>query len=119
MSPVWWRGAGLIALSAAAGLAVSIFNYFSRTSGIDGSGGALLVIASCAAILLAALLLALRSGIRDGLNITLLSLIFLGILGTALAAYLLASTWLQVLMALGLIGWLTTFLRSPPSHSNA
>ncbi len=111
--------AGLIALGAAGGLVISTMNYFSNSSGINGTGGALLVITSSAAVMLAALVLALRPGMRGWLRGTLLVPLLLGILGTGLAAYFLASTWLQVAMAICLIGWIVAILsrRAPTVHS--
>ncbi|PRD42884.1 hypothetical protein C5748_13995 [Phyllobacterium phragmitis] len=111
--------AGLIALGAAAGLIISLMAYTSRSSGIDGTGGALLVIASSTAILLAALALSIWPAKRGWLPGTLVFLLFLGILGTAFAAYLLDSTWLQLAMAVCLIGWLLTIIarRAPVARS--
>lgn len=103
--------AGLIALGAAAGLALSIFAYVERSSGINGTAGAMLVVASSAAILLAALALASWPGMWRGLRGLLLFLLLLGILGTGLAAYFLMSIWLLVAMAVCLIGWLLAISR--------
>lgn len=103
--------AGLIALGAAAGLALSVFAYISRSSGINGTAGAMLVIASSAAILLAALALTSWPAMWGWLRGLLLFLLLLGILGTGLAAYLLANIWLQVAMAVCLVGWLLAMLR--------
>ncbi|WP_274426154.1 hypothetical protein [Chelativorans sp. YIM 93263] len=114
--------AGLIALGAAAGLALSIFAYISRSSGINGTAGALLVIASTAAILLAALALTCWPAMRGWLRGTLLFLLLLGILGTGLAAHFLASVWLQVAMAVCLIGWLLAIMgrkERPARHAYA
>ncbi|KXF75618.1 hypothetical protein ATN84_16640 [Paramesorhizobium deserti] len=98
--------AGLIALGAAAGLILSLIAYTTRSSGINGTGGALLVIASSAAILLAAMAIAMWPKMRGWLRGTLIFLLLLGILGTALAAYFLDSKWLLLAMAVCLIGWL-------------
>ncbi|WEX08733.1 hypothetical protein [Chelativorans sp. AA-79] len=104
-------GAGLIALGAAAGLAISIAAYLSRGSGINGTEGALLVIASSAAILVAALALVFKPAMHGLLRGVLLFLLFLGILGTGAAAYFLASIWLQLAMAVCLVGWLAVIIR--------
>ncbi|WP_147272234.1 hypothetical protein [Phyllobacterium salinisoli] len=100
--------AGVIALGAAAGLIISLIAYTTRSSGINGTGGALLVIASSTAILLAALALVIWTSMRGWLPGTLIFLLILGILGTAFAAYLLDSAWLLVAMAVCLVGWFLT-----------
>lgn len=103
--------AGLIALGAAAGLILSLIAYTSRSSGINGTGGALLVIASSTAILLAALAIAIWPKMRGWLRGTLLFLLLLGIIGTGLAAYLLESNGLLLAMAVCLVGWLLTIMQ--------
>ncbi|WP_420963330.1 hypothetical protein [Brucella sp. IR073] len=109
---------GLIALGGAAGLIISLMAYTSRSSGIDGSGGALLVILSCTAILLAALALTIWATRRSWWTGLLYFLLILGILGTAFAGYMLDSLPLVLAMALSLIGWLiaTTIRRNTPSR---
>ncbi|PYE85263.1 hypothetical protein [Phyllobacterium leguminum] len=110
---------GLIALGGAAGLIISLIAYTSRSSGIDGAGGTLLVIFSCAAILLAALALTLWDTRRNWWTGTLIFLLLLGILGTAFAGYMLESQWLVLAMALSMIGWLwATGIRRDSSPHN-
>ena len=80
----------LVALSAAVGLAASIYSYIDQASGIDGTEGALLVIISSALIAGAALAIGLTD-MPSVLRLILEVLIVLGILGTMAAAYLLMS----------------------------
>lgn len=97
-------GDGVMAVCSAIGLAVSIYNYF-QPDGVGGSGGALLVIVSSALILAASFVRRLAS---QGWRITLGVLLFLGILGTGFAAYMLEAWLLLGLMALAMIGWLVS-----------
>lgn len=104
-------GNWLIAAAAVAGLAVSIFNYL-QPDGIGGIGGALLVIASSALILAASAVRALLT--QPWLQISIGVLLFLGIIGTGLAAYMLEAWLLLALMALAMIGWLIHVFASEP-----
>lgn len=103
-------GTILTALCAAAGAGVSVFNYLDRASGIAGTPGALLVIGSCLAIFAAALVILSLSNRFRWFSRTLFVLIFLGILGTAFAAYLLESAWLLAAVAGCFLGWLAASL---------
>ncbi|WP_404402191.1 hypothetical protein [Pelagibacterium halotolerans] len=105
----------VIAFGAAVGLIVSIVNYFTPGNGISGTEGALLVIGSTLAILMAATVIWLLAGRLRWIGSILFVLILLGILGTALAGYLLESTWLPIMMAVCLIGWFAGLLRTPKS----
>jgi hypothetical protein len=96
-------GGWLLILSSAAGLGVSIFDYFGDI-GIRGTAGVLLVIVSTALILGASLIIALAS-VREWIGVVLMTLIFLGIVGTGLAAYFLEAKWLLASMAVALIAW--------------
>jgi heme A synthase len=98
-------GNWVMVASSAAGLALSIFNFFWPGNGIHGSGGALLVIVTAALILAAALLMALDVSASRGLRIVVDLLLFLGIVGTGFAAYMLEVDLLVALMALALVGW--------------
>ena len=104
-------GALLIAIGAALGLAVSIYNYFSPVgllspySNTAGSAGALLVISSTAIMLVAGLVLATLPKSRALVLFALFGSL-VDILGTGFAAMLLDSTLLLVAMAIAAIGWL-------------
>ncbi len=96
-------GGWLLVLSSAVGLGVSIFDYFGDI-GIRGTQGVLLVIVSTALILGASLIIAVAP-MREWTGVILMILIFLGIMGTGLAAYFLEATWLLASMAAALIAW--------------
>ena len=98
-------GARLVSLTAILGTAVSIYNYFNPMSGIAGTPGALLVIVST--LILFALGVFLGAGLRSaGLRFFIAASLLLGIMGTALAAYLLHSNALLALMLACFLGWL-------------
>jgi len=96
------RGTRVMAGAAVLGALVAIFNYYSPDSGIDGTGGALLVIVTT--LLIAAL--ALMLGRRGSGRALLGGLCLILLLGTAFAAWLLNSPTLVVLMAIAVVGWL-------------
>jgi quinoprotein glucose dehydrogenase len=107
----------IVAVAAAVGFIAAIVDYFTTGSGIDGTGGALLVVGSSALIVMAALLMATRWLDRVGwLRTTLLVLLLLGILGTALAAYMLESPWLVAAMVVSLIGWIAAIVSNERGH---
>ena len=99
------RGIQLLFAAAGLGLAVCIFNYFWTGNGIHGSLGALIVIGSTLLMALASAAIAL--GVAVGrLSVVLAALIFLDILGTGFAAYMLEAQVLFGLMILALLAWL-------------
>ena len=114
----WW----LVATAGVVGLVLSLWEYFARGDGIDGTGGALLVIVSSALILAASLVIVL--GWVDDvrwLRALLVFLVLLGIVGTGLAAYFLESHWLLAAMVIALFGWLADLSRKsgPPRSLRA
>jgi hypothetical protein len=102
-------GVWLLALAAAAGLVLSLVNYF-MDEGIGYSAGALLVVVSTFLVLVAALLLALEMVGARWLRIVFDVLLFLGIVGTGLAAWFLDAGPLIAFMIAALIGWLAYVL---------
>lgn len=99
-------GIQIVLVAGAAGLSISIFNYFSTVNGIHGSAGAALVMISSLLMLLSAAALLLSDGMSPALRGTLVALIVLDILGTGLAGYMLEADWLVAAMAVALIGWI-------------
>lgn len=94
-----------IAVAALLGTIVSIYNYVTPLTGINGTGGALLVIVSSLILAGAAIILAtFRPGtfLRRFLKFSAL----LDIAGTSFAAYLLETQSLLILMAICFVGWL-------------
>lgn len=108
-------GAWMITLSALIGFFVAIYNYNASDNGISGTPGALLVVASTIALIVAGFILGRDMGGRI-LHVILAFLALLGILGTGFAAWLLESNVLIVLMALCLTGWLIRLFRSRPAY---
>jgi hypothetical protein len=107
-------GARLISLAAILGAAVSLYNYFEPLSGIAGTPGAILVIASTLILFALGLIMAidLRSAaFRVFLAISAL----LAILGTAFAAHLLDSRVLLALMVVALLGWFICLFKRRPA----
>ena len=94
-----------MAFAALLGAIVSIYNYITPLTGIDGTGGALLVIISSLLLLGAGIILS-AGWVSGALRIILVVLSALGIIGTAFAAYLLESQDLLFLMIVCALGWL-------------
>jgi hypothetical protein len=107
-------GLALMCLSGAFGLFDATFNYLYRPGGISHTPGAMLVIVSCLLIVGAGLWLAELQ--RAGwLRATLVILLFMGLIGTAVAAYFLEADILVALMTLGLLGWCVDRLQARPA----
>jgi len=106
-------GMWMMAAGSASGLALSIFNFFWPHNGIHGSGGALLVIVASTLLLGASLLMALDRPAPRFLRILIDGLLFLGIIGTGFAAYMLEAYLLVGLMVLALIGWFVHVFAGP------
>ena len=102
-----WNHWNLAVLLVSSGLAllVAVFNYFWTGNGIHGTEGALLVLVSSALIFGASLAFALGWLRQHWLRALLNTLLFLGILGTAVAAYFLNAWLLLGLMVVALTGW--------------
>lgn len=97
-------GAALFLAGSLAGLAISIYSYLTPLTGITGTPGALLVIGSCGALSVAALLLYILSpGVWRGIFVTLS---YLGLVGTFAAAWFLHAWFLMAAMIIALIGLL-------------
>ncbi len=90
---------------------VSLINFYSESSGIQDTGGALLVTGTSLLIAVVGWLLARPRG-AGGMSVLLSVLCLILLLGTAFAAWLLNSPTLLALMAIGCVGWLVR-ARSP------
>jgi len=102
--PAHRTGSLILLVAATLALAIAIFNNFWSGNGIHGTAGTLLVVVSSALMLGAASALLFVTRIGRGLRSTLVVLISLDIIGTALAAYMLDANWLVAAMALALVG---------------
>jgi hypothetical protein len=109
-------GAWIITLAALVGCAVAIYNYNAADNGISSTPGAMLVIYSTIALIVAGFILGRDMGGRV-LHVMLATLALLAILGTGFAAWLLESNVLMVLMAISLFGWLVRLFRSRPAYA--
>jgi hypothetical protein len=107
-------GAVILLVAAALALAIAIFNDVWSGNGIHGTAGALLVVISSALMFAAAAALVFAGGMGRRLRGTLLALIALDILGTALAAYMLEADWLIAAMGVAAIGWLVRLIFDQP-----
>lgn len=102
----------LLFAAAAAGFLIALFGFFWSGNGIHGTAGALLVVLSSALSTAAAGSLMFAS-IPGWLRNTLVVLIALDIVGTALAAYMLEAKILLAVTGLMLIGWATQRVVAP------
>ena len=99
---IW--GAGLMVLAGAFGLVVGLRDYYAVATGIDGTGGVELVIASSLLMVLGAILvMMLPGGLIAGI---LLLLLLLDVVGTGVAGYFLESGLIMGAMVLAAMGWI-------------
>lgn len=106
------RGLWLVILASLIGLAVSCFDYVTPETGIDHSGGVLLVIAAMALMLDAGVVMVVSGpGLVGRL---LLFLVLLDIVGTATAGYFLESPLLMGAVLIAAIGWMMRFTAPAP-----
>ena len=95
-------GAGLMLIAGLLGAVVALYDYFTPGTGIDHTGGVILVLASSGLIALAAwTVLSISPG---AVTRILVFLIFLDILGTATAAWFLESGLVMAAMAIAAVG---------------
>lgn len=108
-------GVSLLCSGGIVGAAVSIANFLSPDSGIAGTPGAILVIAST--LILVAFGLLMRDGtIRSrGVRGFVAAAALFNIAGTAFAGYLLDSETLVVAMLVSLAGWFIHLFESRPT----
>lgn len=109
-------GMWLLAIASLLGLVDAIFNYFWTGDGIHGTAGAALVIVSSALLTIASGLIAVGLVPWRWVVVLIDVLLFLGILGTGFAAYMLDAWVLVGLMVAALIGW---FVNIFPPAGNA
>ena len=96
------RGADLTLTAGLLGAAAAFYDYVTPATGIDHTGGVILVLVSCSLLAFAAIgLLTIRPG---ALTAILTFLIFLDILGTGTAAWFLESELVMAAMVMAAIG---------------
>jgi len=104
----------LIVLGGLAATAVAIWNFVTPLTGVTGTFGAGLVIASSILIVLAAILIQLSK--PGGWRTTLRILVALGVIGTAAAGYFLHEWWLIAAMLISAIGLIYDIASSRASN---
>lgn len=108
-----------MAVAAAAGFMVALVDYLVRGSGIDHTGGALLVTLSSAVLFILGVALARGSVKRQAWRVLLIVLAIIDVLGTGVAAYFLHAWWLLAFMALAVIGWaVLSFAPDEPAQTS-
>lgn len=111
------RGAWLIVLASLITIAICIYDYYTPATGLEGTGGTVLVGAAAILMLLASLALKLvpnRSGFLQGF---LVVSIILDIVCSAIAGYFLESWVIIAAEVLALIGWLINIIGDAADRS--
>lgn len=97
-------GASLMLLAGVLGAAAAAYDFYTAATGIDGTGGVELVIASSLLMVFGALMvIVLAPGFMAGIFLLLL---LLDVIGTGVAGYFLESPMIMGAMALAALGWL-------------
>ncbi|MFC0337468.1 hypothetical protein [Kushneria avicenniae] len=104
----------VVLIASAVGIAIALYAYLTPLTGVNGTLGALIVILTCAALVVLALGLALCG--KRALHNLLRVVIVVVIIGTAFAALLLHLWWLAVAMAVALVGLMIDIFRPSPAH---
>jgi hypothetical protein len=112
-------GGWLLVAASAIGFVLSIYNCVNEGNGIAYSEGAVLVVVSTALVLAASLAMVLDHDKPAWLAGFFYVSIFLGLVGTAIAAYFRIAYWLAGLMIVGLIGWLIHLCFDPSDEELA
>ena len=110
------EGALVVIFGAVIGLIIAAYLYITPLTGITGSVGAILVIASSALLILDGVML--LGAVTPGSRGLWLTLGFLGALGTLAAAWFLHAMVLMAAMVVVIVG-LVMALARPPSASAA
>lgn len=111
------RGAWLIVLGGLIAGAISVFDYLTPETGLQGTGGVVLTGVAAGLMVLTGLVLALkplRGGFLQGF---LVISIILDIIGSAVAGYFLESPVIMVAEALALLGWLMNVIGDAADRS--
>ena len=111
------RGAWLIILASLIAGAISVYDYFSVSTGLQGTGGVVLVGCAAGLMLLASLVMALVPNRANWLQTFLVVSIVLDIIGSSVAGYFLESPVIMAAEALALIGWLMNVIGDAADRS--
>jgi hypothetical protein len=96
-------------LAGTLGAAAGLYDFYTVSTGIDGTGGVQLVIAACLLMVFGALMVLLLG--RGFLAGVFLLLLLLDVIGTGVAAYFLESGLIMAAMALAALGWVLNMNR--------
>lgn len=111
------RGAWLIVLGALIAGAISVYDYLTPETGLQGTGGVALVGFAAGLMFLASLTLALKPQRGTFLQGFLVISIILDIVGSSVAGYFLESPVIMAAEALALIGWLMNVISEAADRS--
>ena len=111
------RGAWLIILASLIAGAISVYDYLSVSTGLQGTGGVVLVGCAAGLMLLASLVMALVPNRPNWLQTFLVVSIVLDIIGSSVAGYFLESPVIMAAEALALIGWLMNVIGDAADRS--
>jgi hypothetical protein len=111
------RGAWLILLGSVITGAICVYDYYSVDTGLQGTGGVILVAVAAALMFLAALVMALKPQRGCFLQGFLVVSIILDIIGSSVAGYFLESPVIMAAQALCLLGWLMNVIGDAADRS--
>ena len=111
------RGAWLIILASLIAGAICVYDYYSVSTGLQGTGGVILVACAAALMLLASLVMAQVPNRANWIQTFLVVSILLDIIGSSVAGYFLESPVIMAAEALALIGWLMNVIGDAADRS--
>ena len=111
------RGAWLILLGSVITGAICLYDYYNAKTGLQGTGGVVLVALAAGLMFLAALTMAIKSRRGAFLQGFLVISIVLDIIGSSLAGYFLESPVIMAAQALCLLGWLMNVIGDAADRS--
>ena len=111
------RGAWLILLGSVITGAICLYDYYNAKTGLQGTGGVVLVALAAGLMFLAALTMALKPQRGCFLQGFLVISIVLDIIGSSLAGYFLESPVIMAAQALCLLGWLMNVIGDAADRS--
>ena len=103
----------VLSLAALVAICLSIGYYVTTGDGIAHTAGVMLVIISSILIFAASTVVLLDRKQRRWLRVVLDILMYLGVIGTALAAYMLEAHWLLATMAVAFIALIVSDIAGP------
>jgi uncharacterized membrane protein YhaH (DUF805 family) len=111
------RGAWLILLGSVITGAICIYDYNSIATGLQGTGGVVVVGIAAVLMFLSALTMATKPRRGRFLQSFLVIAILLDIIGSSIAGYFLESSVIMAAQALALLGWLLNVIADATDRS--